>query len=335
MKENIVPNTIPTFEEMFSVENLLKAFFEFRKGKRNKGDVAFFTTSLFTNISSLHKDIMEERYRHGKYYNFKINDPKPRDIHKASVRDRIIHHTVTLSLRDYFEDFYIHDSYSCRKGKGTLRALNRFENFSRKISANYTQDGYVLKCDIKKCFTSIDHNLLKKILRRHILCRRTMMIIESIIDSFSTNGSEKGLPLGNLTSQVFINIYMNELDQYVKRDLKIKYYIRYSDDFVFFSDNKTELKSLLPQIDKFLNEELRISLHPKKILIKSIYSGIDFLGWVHFPEYRILRTKTKRRMLKRLKRDKRTEVKSSYIGLMSQGDSYKLSKSILEDIALK
>ena len=318
---------IPSFENIFSLKNLLAAYLEFRKGKKQKKDVAYFATGLVSNLTLLKMDLLGGKYKHGGYLNFKINDPKPRDIHKASVRDRVVHHAIVSALRDYFEGFFIHDSYSCRVNKGTHRALNRFEEFSRKITQNYTLSGYVLKCDIQKCFASINQQILKKILRKHINCDRTFSVLETIIDSFYSGTPGRGLPLGNLTSQLFINIYLNELDQYVKRKLKVRFYIRYSDDFVLFSKDIEELKSFISPMHAFLTNDLKVRLHPKKISISSVYSGVDFLGWVHFKNHRVLRSNTKKRMFRKLEKgDSRT--KASYLGLLSHGNSYKLSRLI-------
>ncbi|HCY18108.1 TPA: hypothetical protein DHT42_02855 [Candidatus Nomurabacteria bacterium] len=136
------------------------------------------------------------------------------------------------------------------------------------------------------------------------------------------------MPLGNLTSQLLVNVYMNEFDQFVKHKLRVKYYIRYADDFVVLSDSKNYLENLLPKINDFLNESLKLSLHPDKVFIKTIASGVDFLGWVHFPKHRVLRTTTKRRMLKKLKDNPKNETLQSYLGLLKHGNAYKLSKII-------
>ena len=141
----------------------------------------------------------------------------------------------------------------------------------------------------------------------------------------------KGLPLGNLTSQLLVNVYMNEFDQFVKRELKVKYYIRYADDFVILQNNKMELENLLPKIAYFLNESLKLSLHPDKVFIKTFASGVDFLGWVHFPRHRVLRTSTKRKMFRNLQKNSKPESIRAYFGLISHGNSYKLTEKIQEN----
>ena len=264
------------------------------------------------------------------YQAFKINDPKPRDIHKANVRDRFLHHAICRVLYPYFDKKFIFDSYSCRLEKGTHRAINRFRDFARKASCNNARTARVLKCDIKKFFANINHRILLNILEKDIEDADVMWLLKEIIESFCTKGKKRvGLPLGNLTSQLFINIYMNEFDQFVKRTLKVKYYIRYADDFVIFHESKTYLEKLIPKISQYLEKELKLSLHPKKVFIKTPSSGIEFLGWVHFPQHRILRTATKRRMFRNLKQNNSKEILVSYLGLLKHGNTYKLVKKIL------
>ncbi len=315
---------IHTFNNIISIENLLTSWIEFAKDKKKRKDVILFSVSLMDNIYSLHEDLKNKTYTHSKYEAFKINDPKPRDIHKAKVRDRVLHHAIYKILYPYFDSKFIHDSYSCRLNKGTHKAIYRFEKFHRKVSKNYTKQCFILKCDIRKFFASIDHQILKNILMRHIQDKDILWLLKNVIDSFN-----KGLPLGNLTSQLLVNIYMNEFDQYVKHKLKVKYYIRYADDFVILSENKNYLEKVLKQIQEFLENELKLNLHPYKVFIKTIYSGIDFLGWVHFPKHRLLRTSTKKRMFKRIKENPKYETKQSYLGMLRCGDGWKLSDRVL------
>ncbi|MBF8249704.1 MAG: RNA-directed polymerase (Reverse transcriptase) [Candidatus Levybacteria bacterium] len=281
------------------------------------------------NILKLHNDLVERAYSHGPYYAFKINDPKPRDIHKARVRDRVIHHAVYRILYPYFDKKFIYDSYSCRNDKGTHKAMNRFRFMARKVSRNNTKTAWVLKGDIRKFFATINHQILENILRRHIENNDIFRLLEEIIDSFHTeNSTTVGLPLGNVTSQLFINVYMNEFDQFLKLKLKIRYCIRYADDFVILSDNKQYLVNLIPRIAEFLKINLNLSLNEKKVFIQPLSSGVDFLGWVHFPYHRVLRTSTKRRMFKRLKQNSSKETLASYLGLLKHGNTYKLIKKM-------
>ncbi|MBI5122769.1 group II intron reverse transcriptase domain-containing protein [Candidatus Roizmanbacteria bacterium] len=259
-----------------------------------------------------------------------MNDPKPRDIHKATVRDRIVHHAVYRILYPYFDKKFIYDSYSCRNNKGTHKAINRFRRFVWKASQNDTRTAWVLKCDIKKFFASIGHEILKNILSKHIVDKNILWLLGQIIDSFHTNNNNMGLPLGNVTSQLFINVYMNELDQFLKRNLKVRFYIRYADDFVICHQQKDYLEKLLPKISKYLENQLKLSLHQKKVSIKSVSSGVDFLGWVNFPHHRALRTATKRRMFNKLRQNHSSESITSYQGMLSHGNTYKLKLKLYE-----
>jgi retron-type reverse transcriptase len=270
-----------------------------------------------SNILSLHRELKNKTYKHGSYEAFRVNDPKPRDIHKASVRDRVLHHAIYKILYPPYDKTFIADSYSCRNDKGVHKAIIRFEKFTRKVSKNYTTQCYILKCDIRKFFASVD----QKILEKKIEDKDVLDLLKNITQSF-----DKGLPLGNLTSQLLVNIYMNEFDQYVKHIIKQKYYIRYADDFVFISESKNELEMVCQKCETFLTQTLRLSLHPDKCFIKTIYSGLDFLGWVHFSYHRVLRTSTKRRMMRKVNESNL----SSYEGLLGHGNGYELSNKISE-----
>lgn len=281
------------------------------------------------NIIALHADLVAKTYTHSRYWAFKINDPKPRDIHKASVRDRLLHRALYRKLYPFFDRTFIADSYSCREEKGVHKALKRFTKFSNKVSLNHTRTVWVLKCDIRKFFASIDHQILTNILCEYLSDKDICQLLSIVIESFSSTQKTVGLPLGNLTSQLLVNIYMNELDQFIKHKIKAKYYIRYADDFVILSYEKEWLINILPKIKSFLGITLRLSLHPKKVSIATAASGIDFLGWVHFPRHRILRTTTKRRMLKKIEKGGvDIETLASYAGLLSHGNTKKLRRII-------
>jgi len=244
------------FEEIVSLENLLEAWKEFLKGKRNKPDVQEFVFNLFDNILQLHQELANKSYEHENYYRFNISDPKPRVIHKASVRDRLLHHAIHRILYPFFAKTFISDSFSCQIGKGMHKAINRFRSLAYQVSKNNTKTCWVLKCDIKKFFNSIDHEILLKILEFCIPDKNIIWLLERIIGSFSVIDG-KGLPLGNLTSQLLSNIYMNEFDQFVKHRLKIKDYIRYADDFVLLSREKASLINLIPEIQQFRQRAAR------------------------------------------------------------------------------
>ena len=280
------------------------------------------------NIIQLYQELANHTYNHGSYQAFRINDPKPRQIHKSLVRDRLLHYAVYRQLYPFFDRIFISDSFSCRIGKGTHKALNRFRKLGYRVSKNNTRTCWILKCDIRKFFENINHDILINILNKYIPDKNIIWLLERVVFSFSS-APGRGLPLGNLTSQLFVNIYMNKFDQFIKHNLKIKFYIRYADDFVIFSHDKSWLEELLPKVADFLEERLRLKLHPDKIFIKTLASGVDFLGWVHFPEHRVLRTTTKRRMFKRIVLSNKPETINSYLGLLKHGNTHKI-KSVIK-----
>ena len=318
-----------TFDSIISLENLLISWQEFLKGKRKRKDVEQFSLHFMDNILSLRSDLVNKTYKHGSYYAFKINDPKPRDIHKATIRDRIVHHAIYRILYPYFDKKFTFDSYSCRKDKGTHKALNRFRGLARKVSRNNIKTAWALKGDIRKFFANINHRILKDILKKYIVDNDVLWLLGEVIDSFHTKDKfSVGLPLGNVTSQLLINIYMNEFDQFIKRDLKVRFYLRYADDFVILHENKLYLTDFVPRISEHLADQLELSLNMDKVFIKPLSSGVDFLGWVHFPYHRVLRTTTKRRMLKRFKQKPTNETVASYLGLLKHGNTYKIVAKI-------
>ncbi len=313
-----------SYDYIISVENLLGAWREFIRGKRYKPDVQEFQFRLMDNILDLHHDLSVKTYHHGGYQHFRIHDPKPRDIHKASVRDRLVHHAIYRVLYWFYHQVFLPDSFSCRLGKGTHRAINRFRDLAYEVSQNHTRTCWILKCDIKKFFASINHEILLAILREQIPDEKIIWLLQQIITSFSV-----GLPLGNLTSQLLVNIYMNEFDYFVKHELKVKHYIRYADDFVVLSPDRTRLAETLSYMGVFLHERLGLVFHPDKVSIKTLASGVDFLGWVHFPDHRVLRRVTRRRMVLRLTARSIEAAINSYLGLLRHGNSYKLQLEIV------
>lgn len=235
------------------------------------------------------------------------------------------------------------DSYSCRLDKGTHKAVNRLKSFCNKASKNNHLNIYYLKCDIKKFFDSIDQEILYKLIKRKVKDDNAIWLIEAIIKSFQT-GKSKGLPLGNVTSQLFANIYLNELDQFIKRELKIKCYVRYCDDFIILDTNFDVLKEKLLLISEFLNKYLKLIIHKNKVFIKKYRQGIDFLGYIVFPHHRILRTKTKRRILRKLAIRKRelklglitessfSQSAQSYLGILKHCDGHKIREIIFQEL---
>ncbi|MFH1769682.1 MAG: reverse transcriptase domain-containing protein [Parcubacteria group bacterium] len=312
------------FDEVCSFDNLLSAWKEFRRGKRRKRDVREFEFSLEDNLFRLYCELRAKTYQHSKYTPFYITDPKLRHIHKACVRDRIVHQALFRVLYLIFDRDFIFDSYSCRIGKGTHRAVRRLKQFCNKISGNDSENVFALKCDIKKYFDSINHCILLEIIKRRVKCPDTMKLIHAILSSFGEEEG-KGLPLGNVTSQLFANIYMNEFDQFAKHILKARYYIRYCDDFIILTDNKEEIQRLIQEIHRFLQKRLKLLLHEDKIIVRSFRQGIDFLGYIVRPHCITLRTKTKKRILSKLKNDN----KASYFGVLRHCNGYKVYGDML------
>jgi retron-type reverse transcriptase len=280
-----------------------------------------FEFNLEDNIFQLYQELKTITYKHSEYTSFFVQDPKLRHIHKAEVRDRIVHHLISKYLEQIYDKTFIHDSYSCRKNKGTHKAVDRLKTFSLKRGKNNKFNFYCLKCDIKRFFDSINHNVLIEVLKRKIKDSDVLNLIKEIIFSFQT---EQGIPLGNLTSQYFANIYLDELDQFVKHTLRIKHYIRYTDDFLILNNNQNFLLDLIKPINQFLNDQLKLNLHPDKIIMRKHNQGIDFLGYVTLPHYRVLRTKTKKRMFKKIN-DKNIQ---SYLGVLEHCDGYELKLRI-------
>ena len=332
------------FTRIISIENLVLAWEEFRVDKGKKLDVQEFEFSLEKNIFSLHRDLIAKRYSHGPYKGFYIRDPKVRHIHKATVRDRVLHHAVFRILNPIFEETFIPNSFSCRIGKGTHKGVLTAETMLRKESQNYTVPCYALKCDVKKFFDSIDHEILLAILKKRIADPDTMWLVQQIVWSFTgkwkTLFDHLGLPIGNLTSQLFANVYMNEFDQFVKQKLKVKHYARYTDDFVIISIDEKYLECLLGPFQKFIGDRLKLSLHPKKCAILDAGQGIDFLGYVILPHYRLLRSKTKRRIFRKLKyrvaqyregvidEHSLSQSLQSYLGALSHAHTYQLIQDL-------
>ncbi len=276
------------------------AWRRFSKGKRSKKDVALFELHLEDNIFLLHQKLVSDEWKPDPYKIFFVQDPKLRRIHKASVADRVLYQAMYQVVYQIFDKHFIYDSYASRNFKGTHRGVKRFQTFAGKVSGNHRRPAFVLKCDIRRFFDSVDHTILLRLIEQRISDKELLRLLENIIGSFETIHG-KGLPLGNVTSQILANIYLNELDQFVKHTLKARYYIRYCDDFVILSADVSKLKEFVQYIVQFLDERLKLKLHPNKVTIRKISQGTDFLGYVSLPNYCVLRTKTKNRMYKKIK----------------------------------
>jgi len=312
------------FSDIHSIKALNAAWRKFSRCKKSRVDVADYQKRLVKNINELHSSLMFDKYEHGSYQPFIVNDPKRRQIHKATVCDRLVHQAIVTAVEPLFEKRFIHDSYSCRIGKGTHAGVERLRLFLRKASRNNSRKVYVLKSDVRQFFASIDHEILTKLLESKLDNEPTLRLLKTIIDSHCTD-TGKGIPLGNVTSQLFANVYLHELDWFMKQTLGVKYYLRYCDDFVVVSDDRVYLQSLIEPIREFLDSNLKLELHPNKVSVRSWDQGIDFLGYVSRPHAILLRTKTKRRTLTRV-----TEKNiSSYLGICSHADEYRLSQLVV------
>lgn len=323
-----------------------------RKGKRLKDNVITFEKNIEDELFRLQEELTSKTYTPGKYREFTIYERKPRKISAAPYRDRVVHHALCNVIEPVFEKTFIFDSYACRKYKGTHKAVDRFTEFCRK-------NRYVLKADIKKYFPSIDHKILFDKIKKKIKCKDTLWLIKIIIDHsnpqedvinyfkgddiFEPFRRRKGIPIGNLTSQFFANIYLNELDHYVKEELKCRYYIRYVDDIAILDESKERLWDIKSEIERFLEKD-RLKLHPKKCMVFPTSIGTDFLGYRVFTTHRLIRKDNsvkfikKMRKMSRLYREGILDWKDinpsvqSWLGHASHADTYWLKKSIFERI---
>jgi len=327
------------WEKLCNEDNLFRAYKKARKHKTQKYYVLEFEKNLQTNLSLLRTELLLHAYRPRPLQTFIICDPKTRKISKSDFRDRIIHHALCNIIEPIFEKSFIFDSYANRGGKGTLKAIRRFEQLSRKVSQNHSQNAFVLKADIKHYFEEVDHIMLINIIHKKIRDPKVMWLIKIILKNYS---AEKGMPLGNLTSQFLANVYLNELDQFVKRRLKVEYYIRYVDDFVILEKDKERLLFLKKRIDTFLIEQLNLHLHLHKTLICNIKQGITFLGFRAFPYHKLLKKNNLPRMKNKLSLmqeelnqrnidyDKIYASFEGWLAYAHQADTYQLRQNMIQ-----
>ena len=328
---------------MTSLEHLFKNWDEFRRGKRKRKDIQIFERHLEDNIFQLQEELTTLQYQPDPYHHFYISDPKQRHISKASVIDRLVHQAVYDVLVPIFDHKFIFHSLSSRKGKGTHLGIAQLRRMIRKVSASGKKPCFALKMDIRKFFDSISHEILKILIQKHIEDENALTVIHRIIDSFKVREETHGcvgIPLGNVTSQLFANIYLHELDNFIKQQLKERYYLRYCDDFIILSQDKLHLKALIVSIQEFLTKNLHLDLHPKKVTIRKLSQGIDFVGYVLFERYTLLRSRTKQRMKRRLQAahadylddkitaDSLDQRVQSYLGILSHANQHTLSQAI-------
>ena len=336
---------------ILSPENIFKAYIDCRKRKRSTVNAQKFERNLCTNIVSLTKSLQSGNYEPGKSICFVVRNPKPREVFAADFKDRIVHHLVVRFLEQHWEKVFIHDSYACRKNKGTLAAVERLHHNMLSISKNGRKRAYFMQLDVKNFFMSIDKEILWKLLEKGLKKQlgirknaensiqmtifdidsaekerdfeqiskilRTLLFHEPTKDyinkstkrewswvppekSLFNAGDGKGLPIGNLTSQFFANVYLNELDQFIKHVLKIKYYVRYVDDFVIMHEDKEQLRTWLGKIKNFLAEKLKVTLK-NEVKVAPLSNGINFLGYVQHIFYRLVRRRVVNNFRNRLK----------------------------------
>lgn len=359
------------FDEICNLENLHQAFKKAQLDNHYKRKVCVFAYSLEENINRLNWELLHDRYLPQPYTYFVVHEPKKRDIAAPAFRDRVVQHSLVARIQPLFEKQFIYDAYACRIDKGTHLGAYRLKKFlmaARCIHGKNTPI-YALQCDIRKFFQSIAWDKLLAIINKTVICPKTRALIEKIIITHNRNqrnvfdqkeqlglfeintpkqapgiNVEKrvGLPIGNLTSQLFANIYLNELDHFMKDRLKLKWYGRYMDDFYVIHPDKNYLKELINTVDHFLQDKLALSLHPKKLNIFNVKNGVPFVGYRVFYDHILIRGNTLlrmernwRKLQKQIKSEHITPEKlaasqAAIIGHLAHADSYGLSKYLFE-----
>lgn len=333
--------------------NLIAAARQAQRGKRFQDNVLAFNFNLENELLKLYDELTNKVYHPGSYTAFYIVEPKKRMISAAPYRDRVVHHALCNVIAPIFERTFIVDSYANRIGFGSHRALRRFTAFARSSR-------YILQCDIRKYFPSIDHEILKRIIRSKIKCPDTLWLIETIIDAgnkqeevndffpgddlFTPSERRRGLPIGNLTSQFFANIYLNGFDHFVKERLSVSKYLRYVDDFALFSDDRVYLAEARVMIEEFL-AGLRLKIHPVKSQLFETRRGASFVGFRVLPERIKVRSQNLRRGRRRLRDlqdryrrgeislDQVTQSLRSWVGHLQHGDTWRLRKQVFTRLA--
>ena len=337
------------YEKIYQFENLYHAYKMAARSKRGKKEVVEFELNLAQNLWALHDELKSGRYHPSPYSRFMIHDPKTREIQALSFRDRVAQHSLCDHvLKPYFENRLIYDCAACRKDKGTHFAMNRLSGFLHSFYREYGTAGYFLKCDVRKYFSSVDHNTLKYLLRR-LPDPNTKAFLYEIIDSFNAD-TGKGLPMGNQSSQWLALFYLDRIDRIIKEKYKIKYYTRYMDDLVLLHEDKAYLQTCLAEITEVAARELKLEFN-ERTQIFPVSQGVDYLGWRFYltdsgKVIRRLRTSNKRRFKRRLKAFQRKygsgemeleRIKqsiASYNGHLQHGHTWKLKKKIYSGFVL-
>ncbi len=303
-----MPKTIKRcFDDKLTFKNMLDAHYRAREGKRKKKEIILFEMDLETNIIRIIDEIRNNTYKFGKYREFKVYEPKERIIKSLPYRDRIVHQWyIEEFIKPYFYKRFINDTFACLDNRGTHLAVKRVQKYMRIMKRKYGSY-YVLKCDVKKYFYSIDKEILIDILSKKISDKKLLNFSKIILD----DGEPLGIPIGNFTSQYFANIYLNELDHYIKEELRVVYYVRYMDDFILLLEDKDTCRLLLNKIKEFLDEKLHLSLNAKSRYFKNI-KGINFCGYRIFETHILLRKRFKKKVYKNIRLWKRLAVSKQF-----------------------
>ncbi len=324
------------FEKIYDFSNLERAYRKARRGKRYRNEVLRFTKNLEENLVNIQNHLIWKTYTQGEQRVFMIREPKARTISAVPFRDRVVQHAVNNIIEPIFDKRFFAHSYACRKDKGTHSASAQLSRWVRNLTFE-EKPLYALKADIHSYFKSIDHGRLKAIIRRVIKDAAALWLIDLIIDSGDASG--RGIPVGNLTSQLFANIYLDTLDKFIKEELRVRHYIRYMDDFVILSDDKKELQRILEAVEAFLRDKLDLSLNPKTTILNA-KNGVDFCGYRHFYDHKKVRRRSIRNMCRTVKAWRAGKIdperfeKSyrSWQGHIQHADSYGLRRRMAERI---
>jgi RNA-directed DNA polymerase len=288
------------FESIVDFGNLHAAYLKARRGKRYSADALRFGANLEEELLALRAGLQQGVYRTGGYNVFTVHEPKERQIAALPFRDRVVHHALCRVIEPIWEARFMRDSYACRVGKGTHAGADRLTQFLRRAARRWAAEVYVLKMDVRSYFPSINHAILLSLLRRHIACDQTLALITEIIESWPVGGGESGLPIGNLTSQLFANVYLHELDVFVKQQLRVEMYVRYMDDAVIVGQDKRSLQATRARIAEFLEDQLMLRLNSKTQVFAAA-SGVSFLGYRIWATHRLLREGSIKRMRRKLR----------------------------------
>lgn len=300
-----------------SLPNIWSSWYRFRTGKKRTYQLDIFTYFLEKNLYLLCQELTTGTYKHGSYSTFSLTDTKKRTISVACTRDKVIHRLLYDYLNDIFDKTFIYDAWSCREGKGLFKATKRAQSFLLKY-----RYAYVWRGDITKFFDSVDQKVLKELISRKINDELTLNFITSIIDSYSSTAPGKGMPIGNLISQIFTNIYLHEFDWYVMHTIKPLAYMRYGDDFLLVGDTLETVSLMRNTLIAFLSEKLKVKIHTKNNIIIPAREGVHFLGCDIFPTGRRLKKRVYNRILERLN----IANSSSYRALVLQHGTKHMTK---------